>query len=82
MRLITKETKMLARGENPLSNERTKRAGGILIESAEGLRFAYTSVPLPKSIGNTATSAILEVSPDPGLLELPEQPTKEQLELF
>lgn len=40
-----------------------KRTGGIHIESAEGVRFAYASTPLPKAIGETAISDI-EVIPN------------------
>jgi hypothetical protein len=46
-RLITPKTKKLSRQEQ-VPKPRQNELGGLVIESAEGLRFAYADTPLPK----------------------------------
>ncbi len=46
MRLITKSSKSQSRGITPVRRASSKR--GLVVNSAEGVRFAYTSTPLPK----------------------------------
>jgi hypothetical protein len=45
MRLITKESKALSRSK---SARRSTGKRGVVIESAEGIRFAYADTPLPR----------------------------------
>ncbi len=44
MRLITKESKKKSRS---LVSSRTETWPGLIVESAEGTRFAYSKTPLP-----------------------------------
>jgi hypothetical protein len=46
MRLITKSSKSQSRGAKPAKRAASKR-GGLNVNSAEGIRFAYASTPLP-----------------------------------
>ena len=61
MRLITKETRALSRlnGDHP-SQERKRRHGGLTIKSAEGVRFAYSSIAVPGFVGGVATAEYRE----------------------
>lgn len=47
MRLITKQTIALSHPEIRQKPKRRKREGGIRIQSAEGLRFAYAATYVP-----------------------------------
>jgi hypothetical protein len=40
-----------------------RRTGGLYIESAEGLRFSHTSIPLPVAIGKTTLLNDIQQSP-------------------
>jgi hypothetical protein len=61
MRFITKETGALSRsdGDQP-SQERKRRHGGLTIQSAEGVRFAYSSIAVPGFVGDVATAEYRE----------------------
>jgi hypothetical protein len=47
VRLITKSSKRQSRGAPPVRRTASKK-GGLVVTSAEGLRFAYASTPVPK----------------------------------
>lgn len=45
MRLVTKESRALSRAKS--ARRRTSKRG-MVIESAEGIRFAYADTPIPR----------------------------------
>jgi hypothetical protein len=47
MRLISKSSKSESRGAKPAKRASSKR--GLVVNSAEGVRFAYASTPLPRA---------------------------------
>lgn len=49
-RLITPETRRISRGEETHAIQRSRPyLSGLVIESAEGVRFAYSATQLPKA---------------------------------
>jgi hypothetical protein len=57
MRLITKETKALSRGLDATQPRQEPWHDGITIKSAEGLRFAYSSITPLQVAGSLAVEA-------------------------
>jgi hypothetical protein len=62
MRLITKETRVLSRPQVEQTSQKKghRRSGGLTIESAEGVRFAYSSMAVPGFVGGIATAEYVE----------------------
>ena len=59
MRIMTKENLALAKGEKPKrAGHRLSKLSGIVIDSAEGVRFAYTEVQLRTPGRNLANLAL------------------------
>lgn len=56
MRLITKESRALSRPDGGQPNkEKRRRHGGLVIKSAEGVRFAYSSIATPGFVDGVPT---------------------------
>lgn len=56
MRLNTKESRVLSRPDGDQSSkERKRRHGGLVIKSAEGVRFAYSSIATPGFVDGVPT---------------------------
>ena len=56
-RLITPETKALSRGDKTLSHRQLQ---GLVIESAEGIRWYGSSMPMPGNFGKVALSEVVD----------------------
>lgn len=61
MRLITKEIRELSRSQSEQPKRQKKHwHGGLTVESAEPVRFAYSSIEMPGFIGGVATPEYIE----------------------